>query len=123
MKKKENNGGNSDHYVVASRPPKGDRLQRRRSCQFPLQLHLKYFLTLTDTLLSTLFVGVKYSTKFLYERLKQHQKQGFVEEIRDFCFSKRISNNDYFQLSPCSNLTDFHNPDTVSLSYRVSQKK
>ena len=30
---KENNGGNSGHYVVASRPPNGDRLQRRRSCQ------------------------------------------------------------------------------------------
>lgn len=84
---------------------------------------LKYCLTPTDTLLSTLFVGVKYSTKFPYEMLKQHQKQGFVEEIRDFCFSKRISNNDYFRLSPCSNLTDFHNPDIVSLSYRVSQKK
>ena len=33
-KKKENNGGNSGHYVVASRPPNGDRLQRRRSCQY-----------------------------------------------------------------------------------------
>ena len=33
MEKKENNGGNSGHYVVASRPPNGDRLQRRRSCQ------------------------------------------------------------------------------------------
>ena len=33
-KKEENNGGNSGHYVVASRPPNGDRLQRRRSCQF-----------------------------------------------------------------------------------------
>ena len=32
-KKKENNGGNSGHYVLASRPPNGDRLQRRRSCQ------------------------------------------------------------------------------------------
>ena len=31
---KENNGGNSGHYVVASRPPNGDRLQRRRSCQY-----------------------------------------------------------------------------------------
>ena len=31
--KKGNNGGNSGHYVVASRPPNGDRLQRRRSCQ------------------------------------------------------------------------------------------
>ena len=31
--RKENNGGNSGHYVVASRPPNGDRLQRRRSCQ------------------------------------------------------------------------------------------
>ena len=30
---KENNGENSGHYVVASRPPNGDRLQRRRSCQ------------------------------------------------------------------------------------------
>ena len=30
----KNNGGNSGHYVVASRPPNGDRLQRRRSCQF-----------------------------------------------------------------------------------------
>ena len=28
-KKKENNGGNSGHYGVASRPPNGDRLQRR----------------------------------------------------------------------------------------------
>ena len=37
---------------------------------------LKYCLTPTDTLLSTLFVGVKYSTKFPYEMLKQHQKQG-----------------------------------------------
>ena len=27
-KKEENNGGNSGHYVVASRPPDGDRLQR-----------------------------------------------------------------------------------------------
>ena len=24
----ENNGGNSGHYVIASRPPNGDRLQR-----------------------------------------------------------------------------------------------
>ena len=31
--KMENNGENSGHYVVASRPPNGDRLQRRRSCQ------------------------------------------------------------------------------------------
>ena len=31
-KKKENNGGNSGHYVVASRPPNGDRLQRRTAC-------------------------------------------------------------------------------------------
>ena len=83
---------------------------------------LKYSLTPTDTLLSTLFVDIKYSTKFSYEMLKQHQKQGFVEEIRDFCFSQRISNNDHFRLSPCSNLTDFHNPDTFSLSHRVSQK-
>ena len=52
---------------------------------------LQYSLTPTDTLLSTLFVGVKYSTKFPYEMLKQHQKQGFVEEIRDFCFSKRLA--------------------------------
>ena len=29
----ENKGRNSGHYVVASRPPIGDRLQRRRSCQ------------------------------------------------------------------------------------------
>ena len=29
----ENNGENIGHYVVASRPPNGDRLQRRRSCQ------------------------------------------------------------------------------------------
>ena len=29
----ENNEENSGHYVVASRPPNGDRLQRRRSCQ------------------------------------------------------------------------------------------
>ena len=33
MKKMENNEENSGHYVVASRPPNGDRLQRRRSCQ------------------------------------------------------------------------------------------
>ena len=52
---------------------------------------LKYSLTPTDTL-----VGVKYSTKFPYEMPKQHQKQGFIEEIREFCFSKMISNNDYF---------------------------
>ena len=31
---KENNSENSGHYVVASRTPIGDRLQRRRSCQF-----------------------------------------------------------------------------------------
>ena len=31
--KVENNDGNSGHYVIASRPPYGDRLQRRRSCQ------------------------------------------------------------------------------------------
>ena len=31
--KKEKNGENSGHYVVASRPPDGDRLQRRRWCQ------------------------------------------------------------------------------------------
>ena len=29
----ENDDENSGHYVVASRPPNGDRLQRRRSCQ------------------------------------------------------------------------------------------
>ena len=29
----ENDGENSGHYVVASRPPNGDWLQRRRSCQ------------------------------------------------------------------------------------------
>ena len=86
-------------------------------------IRLKYSLTPTDTLLSTLFVGVKYSTKISYEILKQHQKQGFVDEIRDFGFSKRSSNNNYFRLSPCSNLTDFHNPDIVSLSYQVFQKK
>ena len=33
-KRKENNSKNSGHYVVASRPHNGDRLQRRRSCQF-----------------------------------------------------------------------------------------
>ena len=31
--KMENNGGNSAHYVVASRLPFSDRLQCRRSCQ------------------------------------------------------------------------------------------
>ena len=31
---KKNNGEDSGHYVVASQPPNGDRLQRRRSCQF-----------------------------------------------------------------------------------------
>ena len=30
----KNNGENSGHYVVASRPPNGDRLQRHRSCKF-----------------------------------------------------------------------------------------
>ena len=45
VKKKENNGGNSGHYVVASRPPNGDRLQRRRSCQNEIRsfrLNVKY---------------------------------------------------------------------------------
>ena len=34
MEWKKNNGENSGHYVVASRPPNGDRLQRRRLCQY-----------------------------------------------------------------------------------------
>ena len=33
MENGKNNGENSGHYVVASQPPNGDRLQRRRSCQ------------------------------------------------------------------------------------------
>ena len=51
---------------------------------------LKYILTPTDTLLST-FVVVKYSTKFPYEMLKQHQKQGFVDEIRDLVLVRGLA--------------------------------
>ena len=33
-KKKESNRRTGGHYIVANQPPNGDRLQRRRSCQF-----------------------------------------------------------------------------------------
>ena len=40
-RKKENNDVYSGHYVIASRPPNGDRLQRRRSCQKYSLVHFK----------------------------------------------------------------------------------
>ena len=35
-KQKDNNDGDSGHYVIASQPPNGNRMQHRRSCQWSL---------------------------------------------------------------------------------------
>ena len=58
---KENNGGNSGHYVVASRPPNGDRLQRRRSCQFHMYTNAKVLKfealsSIIDAVMTSLFL-------------------------------------------------------------------
>ena len=47
----ENNGENSGHYVVASRPPNSDRLQRRRSCQ-----HYHYILLCNEEYKTTVLI-------------------------------------------------------------------